>query len=58
MSSERPARRFALIDAKSQLYSFYLEGRLLAQYHSDVPLSAEMIEEMRATHPIPPKEAA
>jgi hypothetical protein len=40
------------------LYSFYAEGRLLAQYHSDIPLSAEMIEEMRANHPIPPQEAA
>jgi hypothetical protein len=57
MSSERPARRLVLIEAKSELYSFYAEGRFVAQYRAESPLDAETVEHLRANHPIPKERA-
>lgn len=58
MSSERPVRRFVVIEAKSELYSFYAEGRFVAQYRSDGGLlDAETIEHLRANHPLPKERA-
>lgn len=51
-------RRFVLIEANRQLYTFYLGSRLIAQYKADRCLDAEEVEQLRATHPTPPQEAA
>lgn len=58
MSSERPVRRFVVIEAKSQLYSFYAEGRFVAQYRSEGGLlGAEEVEHIRANHQLPKERA-
>lgn len=50
--------RLVVIDGKALTYAFWYGRKEVAVYQASAPLDADEVEQMRRTHPLPPREAA